>query len=71
MAMKLPTAESRIAFHQRQLVDRRLADLGKALGRQAFAGEVADHLGEVADTALGVDDSRLFAAARAEADELH
>ena len=49
----------------------RLADLREALGRQRVAGDVGHHLGEVADTPFGVDDSGLFAAVRAEADELH
>src|SRR5262249_18702548 len=64
-------ADARLALHQWQLVDRRLADLGETLGRERFACQIRNHLGEIADAALGVDDSGLFAAVRAEADELH
>jgi len=64
-------AEARIAANERQLVDRRLANLGQALGRQRVGGDIRHHLREVADAAFGVDDSGLLTAARAEADELH
>src|SRR3981081_4583878 len=63
--------EARIAANQRQLLDCRLADFREALGRQRVPGDIGHHLGEIADTPFGVDDSRLFAAVRAEADELH
>src|SRR5215471_9270799 len=64
-------AEPRIAANERQLVDRGLANLGEALGRQRFCGDIRHHFREVADAAFGVDDSGLLTAARAEADELH
>jgi len=57
--------------NERQLVDRGLANLGEALGRQRFCGDIRHHFREVADAAFGVDDSGLLTAARAEADELH
>ena len=64
-------AEPGLAADQRQLVDRRLADLGEPLGRQRLPGDIGHHLREVADAPFGVDDSGLFATVRAEADELH
>jgi hypothetical protein len=63
--------ETGIAVHQRQLRDRRLANLRKALGRQCLPRDVGHHLGEIADPPLGVDNSGLLAAAWAEANQLH
>src|SRR5262249_34975123 len=40
-------------------------------GRERVAGEIRHDLGEIADAPVSVQDSRLFAAARAEAQELH
>ncbi len=64
-------ADARIAAHQRQLVDLGLGDPGEPFGVERIAGDVRHHLGEIADAALGVEDSRFLAAGRAEADELH
>ena len=64
-------ADPRIALDERQLVDRRLADLGEPFGRERIPCDVGHHFREVADATLGVDDAGLFTAARAEADELH
>ena len=75
--MKLPVPPTQgpsrgCALHQRQLVDRSaLRILARPLGESASPGDVRDDLGQVADAALGVDDSGLFAAGRAIADELH
>ena len=63
--------DARIAAHQRQLVDLRLADLGEPLGRERLAGDVGHDLRQVADAALRIEDAGLFAAGRAVADELH
>src|SRR6266511_1715910 len=64
-------AEPRLAGDERQLLDRRLADLGEPCGRERLPGNVRHHFRQVADASFGIDDSRLFAAAWAEADELH
>jgi hypothetical protein len=64
-------AEPGFAAHERQLVKRRLTDFGEPLRRQRFAGDVRHHLGQIAGAALRIENSRFFAAARAEADELH
>src|SRR5262245_27269300 len=64
-------AEAGIAVHQRQLRDRRLADFRQALGRQRLPRDVRHQLGEIADPPLGIDNSGLLAAARAEANQLH
>src|SRR4029079_17149561 len=64
-------AEPGIAFHQRQLVDVGLLDLGETGGRERVTVDVLHDLGEVADLAVLVDDSGLLFAGRAEADELH
>jgi hypothetical protein len=63
--------EAGVAANERQFLDRGLADFGEAFGRQRVPREIGHHLREVANTPFGVDDSWLFAAVRAEADELH
>src|SRR5262249_33886718 len=64
-------AQPYLAANERQLIDRCLANLGQALGRQRFACDIRHHFREIADAAFGVDDSRFLTAARPEADELH
>src|SRR5215472_5513328 len=65
-------ADARLALDDRQLAGgRRLLDLGEAPGRERVAGEIGHDLGEIADAPLSVQDSRFFAAGRAEAQQLH
>src|SRR6266699_3246091 len=47
------------------------ADPGEALVGEGFARDVRHDLGKIANAALVIDDAGLFAAGRAEADELH
>src|SRR5262249_10409046 len=54
-----------------QLLDVRLANPGQARGAKRLACDVRDHLRQVPDPALGIDDTGFFTAGRAEADELH
>src|SRR5205807_2662852 len=64
-------AKARIAAYERQLLDRRFANLGEPFGRERLAGDIRHHFREVTDASFRIDDSRFFAAAWAEADELH
>src|SRR3954466_3796157 len=64
-------AKPRASLHGRQLGQVGLLDFGEALGRERLARNVGHDLREVADLAVLVDDAWLFAAGRAEADELH
>ena len=65
------SAEARSGFHHRQFRNVGLLDLGEALRRERVAGDVRHDLRQVADLAVFVHDAGLFAAGRAEADELH
>jgi hypothetical protein len=58
-------------LHRGQLREVGLLDLVETLRRERVAGDVRDDLGKIADAAVVVDDAGLFAAGRAEADELH
>ena len=64
-------AEPRAGLHGGELGNVGLADFGEALRRERFTGDVRHDFRQVADAALVVDDAGLFAAGRAEADELH
>jgi hypothetical protein len=59
------------SLHGRQLGKVSLGDLLEAGRRERVARDVGHDLGEIADLAVLVDDAGLFAAGRAEADELH
>src|SRR5436190_11842032 len=48
-----------------------LRSLAEPCRRQGFAGDVRYQLGQIADAALCIENSRSFPAARAEANELH
>src|SRR5262245_44222047 len=64
-------AEPGIAAHRRQIVGLELAHASEAFGGERLAGQVWNHLRQITDAALGIEDSGFFAPGGAEADELH
>src|SRR5262249_24088768 len=65
------TSEARAALHERKPRGRGRAQAAKASGREDVGGDVLHDPGEIAQLAVGVDESGLLGATGTEAYELH
>src|SRR5207248_3723394 len=63
--------EPRLAAHQREFLNRLLANAREPLGRERLPGDVRDHTREIANATFAVEDAGFFAPRRAVTDKLH